>query len=426
LKKIVKNILIIVVLLFAFTNNNYSYTLHNNYNNKTVIDSVNILEQYSLFSEYYKNKDFKSALPYGWKVLSLDPEKFSKWVYFKIEDILWQMHDSSTVAPEFKKEIEDTIMYVYDLALKYNPNSKNFFLPRKAFVAETWLKLSNEKVIKYYLDAINSDPNISTYWINRLGQFYKNNADDTNDYKVKAIDIYTQLSEKEPDNPLWNAQLESMVENIDELVTLAEKTWKMDKDNLGKAWKFVTIAQRASNYEKAISGLEFLVSKAPKTINYWTQLATAYQKIGDLNKAEEAYKTLIELEPDKKENHLNLGIIYKDRGMFSSARSEYRSAYKLDKSWGLPIFYEGLLYEMSARQQKFNFETKLVYLLAVETYRQALNIEPSLDQARERISAMSSSLPTKEDYFFRGYKKGQTISITGKGFGWIGRSVTVQ
>ncbi len=416
----------IIILLFVFTSNNFAADIKTVRNYNVPADSVNILEQYSLFSEYYKNKDFESALPYGWTVLKIDPQKFSKWIYYKMEDIYWQLHDSSTVAPEEKKAIEDTIMYVYDLALKYDKASATFFLPRRAFVAETWLKLPTDTVIQYYLEAIKADPQISSYWVNRLGQIYKKNATDENDYKVKAIELYTKLSEKEPDNPIWNAQLESMVENIDQLVELTKKTWDLDKNNLAKAWKYVSIAQRANQYDKAIEGLKFLTKKAPKTINYWTQLATAYQKVGDLKNAEKAYKTLISLEPNKKENHLNLGIIYKDRGMFAKARMEYRKAYSLDKSWGLPIFYEGLLYELSARKHKFNFQAKLVYLLASQTYRQALRIDPSLDQARERIKALSTSVPTKEDYFFRGYKKGTTLKITGKYFGWIKRSVKTQ
>ncbi|MCH8941384.1 MAG: hypothetical protein IIA48_02920 [Bacteroidetes bacterium] len=424
--KITKYVFGIIILLFVFTNNNFASKLHIECNYNTPADSVNILEQYSLFSEYYKNKDFDSALPYGWIVLSIDPQKFSKWIYYKMEDIFWQLHDSSTVAPEEKKAIEDTIMFVYDIALKYDKSSASFFLPRRAFVAETWLKLPPEKVIEYYLEAIKADPQISLYWVNRLGLIYKNNATDENDYKAKAIDIYTQLSEKEPDNPTWNAQLESMVENIDQLIQLAKKTWDFDKNNLGKAWKYVSIAQRASEYNKAIIGLVFLTKKAPKTINYWTQLATAYQKIGDLKKAVKAYETLIRLEPGKKENHLNLGIIYKDRKIFSKARVEYRKAYNLDNSWGLPIYYEGLLYELSARKHKFDFQAKLVYLLAVQTYRKALRIEPTLDQARNRIKALRSSLPTKEDYFFRGYKKGTTLKISGKNFRWIGRSIITQ
>ncbi|HED07682.1 MAG TPA: tetratricopeptide repeat protein [Ignavibacteria bacterium] len=426
MNRLTKYALGIIILLFVFTNNNFASDLKIKYNFNTPADSVNLLEQYSLFSEYYKNKDFESALPYGWKVLSINPKKFGKWIFYKMEDILWQLHDSSTVSPKEKKAINDTIMYVYDLALKYDTSSANFFLPRRAFVAETWLKLPPAKVIAYYLEAIKANPNISTYWINRLGLVYKNNASDKNDYKEKAIELYSKLSEKEPNNPEWNAQLESMVENIDQLVQLTKKAWDQDKNNLAKAWKYVSIAQRAGEYDKAIVGLEFLASKAPKTINYWTQLATAYLKVGNLKKAEEAYKTLIKLEPGKKENHLNLGIIYKDGGKFAKARTEYIKAYELDKSWGLPIFYEGLLYELSARKRKFDFQDKLVYLLAVQTYRKALRIDPTLDQAKARLKALSSSLPTKEDYFFRGYKKGTTLKIKGKYFEWIKRSVTVR
>jgi hypothetical protein len=81
-------------------------------NNVTTSSSVDSsLINYSLFSEYYKNKDFLSALPYGWKMLKLYPGKYSKWVYYKMEDILWQLHDSTTISPELKKSIEDTILY---------------------------------------------------------------------------------------------------------------------------------------------------------------------------------------------------------------------------------------------------------------------------------------------------------------------------
>ena len=91
----------------------------------------------------------------------------------------------------------------------------------------------------------------------------------------------------------------------------------------------------------------------------------------------------------------------------------------------MAILYEGLLYETAARNCDFNFETKLVYQLAVDTYKKALNIDPSLVQAKERIPALASSVATKEDYFFRGYKSGQTVPITGKCYGWIDRSITV-
>ena len=118
--------------------------------------------------------------------------------------------------------------------------------------------------------------------------------------------------------------------------------------------------------------------------------------------------------------------MYKDRGQLALARKFYLQASDVGNGWGLPILYEGLLYEQSARGCEFNFETKLVYLLAVDTYRKALRIDPSITQASDRISALGSSIPQRDDYFFRGYKSGQTLPITGKCYGWIGKSVTIQ
>ena len=53
-------------------------------------------------------------------------------------------------------------------------------------------------------------------------------------------------------------------------------------------------------YQEAIVPLEFLVGQSPESINYWMQLAQAYQKTNQLNKAEDAYKKLIQLDPDNK------------------------------------------------------------------------------------------------------------------------------
>jgi tetratricopeptide (TPR) repeat protein len=386
-------------------------------------DSATI--QYSLFSEYFKNKDYASALPYGWKVLEMEPKKFAQWYYFKMEDLLWYMHDSSDVSAEEKKEIEDSIISFYDQALEHYPDGRGHFQMRKAFVLETWLSASPDTVIKEYELAAEINPEMDPYYYNRLGQLYKANMEDNSEYKEKALNLYTMLSEREPNNPAWNEELESLVDNIDELVKLAERQWNLDKENTSKAWKYAMLAMKAGFYKEAIVALEFLETKEPNNVMYLNQLATAYQRVEDVNKAEQIIKKLISLEPDKKEHYLNLGILYKDKGQFAAARTQYQKASEVGGGWGLPIYYEGLLYEQAARGCTFDFETKMVYQLAVDTYRRARNMEPSLSQAQERISALSSSVPTQEDYFFRGYKSGQTLPITGSCFGWIGKSISV-
>lgn len=389
-------------------------------------DSIKILTEYSLFSEYYKNKDYKSALPYGWSVLKMDPNRFAKWIYYKMEDCLWYLHDSSDASPERITSLTDTTLYLYDLAIENFPEAKGYFQLRKAYASEIWTDAPVDTVISEYETAIATDPSISSYYYNRLGQLYKKNMEENPMFRSKAIDIYSMLSEREPDSPQWPIELESLVENIDELVDLTKKTWDLDKDNLAKAWKYASLAIKANRYEEAIVPLEFLVEKEPESINYWNQLATVYQKIDKLDKAESALKKLISLDPENKVHYLNLGILYKDKGQLSAARTQYQKANDIGNGWGQAIFNEGLLYEQAARGCTFDFDTKLVYQLAVDTYRRAKNTDPTIAaQAQERINALSNSVPTKEDYFFRKLKSGTSVPITGNCFGWIGRSITV-
>jgi tetratricopeptide (TPR) repeat protein len=155
-------------------------------------------------------------------------------------------------------------------------------------------------------------------------------------------------------------------------------------------------------------------------------LATAYQKTDQIKKAEEAYKKLIQLEPTNKNHYLNLGITYKDEGQLAAARTQFEKASQVGNGWGYAVYNEGLLYEDAARGcGTFDFNAKMVYQLAVDTYKRAKSMDNTAPGAQERITALAASVPTQEDYFFRGYKSGQTIPITGDCYSWIGKSITV-
>ena len=397
--------------------------------NKMVVegpcDSLETLKLYSLFSEYHKNKDYESALPYGWQVLECDKVKFAKWIYYKMEECMWQLHDSSNVAPEEIKAIEDSILGFYNMAIQYYPDAMPYFQVRKAFVAETWLKMSPDSVITMYEKAAEYNPDMDAYYYNRLGQLYIANMNDENDYKSKAIDVYSKLAVREPDNPEWPRVLSTLVEDVGQLLDIRKKNWELDKDNLEKAWVYASECIRAQDYQRAIEPLEFLVQKSPDTENYWNQLATAYNKVGRLQDAEAAYQKLLKIDPNNKDFYFNLGLIYKEQGKLSKARQYFETANDKAGGWGMAIFSIGLLYEQAARDCTFDFKTKLVYLLAQETYRRAVSIDPNLAQARDRIGALSSSIPSQEDWFFNKYKSGDVIPITGDCFTWVGKSVTV-
>ncbi|MDQ7816965.1 MAG: tetratricopeptide repeat protein [Melioribacteraceae bacterium] len=392
-----------------------------------ILKAQNDQVTFSLFYEYHKNKDFVSAIDYGWQVVNGDPSPWLRYKIFpKMEEILWYLHDSSKVTDQGKTAIKDTMMYFYDRAIKYEPNLEGYYTARKAYVKEVWIKSSPLEIVPLYEHAISKDPYLDNFYKDRLGVLYVANASDENGYKLKALDLYSNLAEAEPDNPLWNQKLETIAENIDELVAITKKSWEFDKENLEKAWKYASTCMRAQDYEQARIPLEFLTANAPEVINYWKQLASVYEKLDLNDKAINAYKKLIELQPDNRDNLFNLALVYKRIEQLSVSRTYLQRAMKVDPNWDYPVFIEAQLYEQGARACEFDFMAKCVYLLAVNSYRKAASMGGQFSStSSERVKALQNSVPTKEDYFFRKLKSGDVIKIEGPCYSWIDRSVSV-
>ncbi len=386
-----------------------------------------LMANFSLFYEYHKNKDYVSAAPFGWEVINEDPTQFLKYKIFpKMEETLWYLHDSTNASDEEKKALTDTIYYFYDKAIQYETELAGYYLARKAYVMEVWANESSDKIIPVYEEAIAKDPELPAFYKDRLGMLYIKNATEGNGYKLKALDLYSKLSETEPDNPIWIQKLESIAENIDELVEITKKSWELDKENLEKAWKYASTCIKAQNYEKAVEPLKFLTQKSPDVINYWKQLASVYDKLDKTDQAINAYKKVIELQPDGKENYVNLALIYKRLDQLSVARTYLQRALKIDPQWDYPILIEAQLYEQAARSCDYDFMAKCVYQLAVDTYRKAALLGGQYATISvDRIKALQNSVPTKEDYFFRKLKSGDTIKIEGPCYAWIDRSIQV-
>lgn len=395
--------------------------------NKTVtkIDSVNILAEFSLFYEAHRNKQFDDwTLEKGWNVINSDPTQFVKYkIFIKMEEILFTVHDAEGVDEIQKKAYADTIIALYDKAAQYDKEQEAYYLVKKAYVLENWFDIEPQIVIDAYLKAFEVDWKLDDVYKDMFGQFYKKN-----EMIEQAIDWYDKLSTDDPENDRWSLRLEELLDSPEELLEVKLKSWRNNPENLEKAWGVGSLAVRVKNYEVAREAFEFLTTKSPEVINYWKQLSTVYDKLDKTDKAINAYKKLIELEPDNREDYVNIALVYKKIGQLSISRSYLQKAMKADPNWDYPIYIEGSLYEQSARDcmsGKLEFMDKCVFKLAVETYASARSKGGSYaSTAAERISALSPTIPTNEDYFFRQIKSGTTIKIEGGCYDWIGKSIT--
>ena len=393
---------------------------------------MNLMTEFSLFYEAHKNKQFDDwTLGKGFNVINTDPTPFVKYNPFtKMEEIIFFLHDSvSTTTDEQKVALADTVLYLYDVAAQYDDKKAGYYLARKAYVLENWLNPAPEIVVDAYEKALQTDPNIQSSYKDRFGLYLIKYMDEYPDYKMRAIDIYSKLADEEPDNPLWPARLEAIVDDIDEMMDIQKKAWDMDKDNIEKAWKYASTCIKAQDWERAIEPLKYLTETSPDVINYWKQLGSTYDKLGQNDNAINAYKKLIELQPDGRDNYVNIALIYKKIDQLSVARTYLRRASNADPGWDYPYYIEGSLYEQAVRNcmgAKFEFNDKIVFQLAVDAYRVARNKGGQFASlAADRIQALSNSVPQKEDYFFRKLQSGETVKVEGSCYGWIQKTVTV-
>jgi tetratricopeptide (TPR) repeat protein len=389
---------------------------------------VNLIAEFSLFYESYKNKDYESAEPHGWIVIDTDPSQFLKYRPFKkMEDIMIFMHDSVATTKEQKDEYIAKALKLYDKALIAGEKDSSYFTMKKAYVIDEWSDITPDEKISAYLYALEKFPNSDPFYKDRLGTLYANNATDGNGYKLKALEVYLKLAEEDSENETWNSRITNLAEDMTQLVEYMKKAWDLDKENMEKAWKYAEMCQKAEEFEKAIEPLEFLVKKNPEVVTYHRKLTTLYQKVGSTDDAIKTYKTIIELDPANRDNYYNLAIIYSKLDQLSVARSYLQKATKAsNEPWDLPIYMEAQLYEKAASQSgSFEFMDKCVYKLAADTYSQAAKIGGSMSSsASDRVQALQNSVPQKEDYFFKKIKPGTSIRIEGGSYGWIGRSIT--
>ncbi len=386
--------------------------------------------KYSLFHEFIKNNDFTSAYKYGWEVVSENPAPFVKFnIFRRMENMMWAYHDSLAQSDEEKTNYADSTILLYDIALKFDESNKSYYMLKKAFVLEEWKQQEGTELIPMYEQALELDPNADAFYFDRLGQLYSKNAEADPEAKVKALELYGKLSEREPDNALWPERQQKLTSNPEELADILKKSWDLNPDNTEKAWKYANICMRSKFYERALEPLEFLVKANPDVPNYWKNLSVVYTQLDKDTEAMNALKKLSELDPNSKESFAGIAVLYQKQNQLTNSRTYINKAMAIDPDWDYPLYLEGQLYESAVRNcgGKIEFIDKCVYQLAYETYSRARSKNGQYAQASaERMGSIRSLIPQQEDYFFRNIKPGTAVKIQGKCYDWIGKTITVQ
>jgi len=254
--------------------------------------------------------------------------------------------------------------------IKANPNS-----------LEAWTILSSvydgqrdyTNAVTAYRKVIELDPKkVSAYA--SLGQILirMQRASEAASMLEKAIDL-------DPSNKETALSLANAYQDMREFTKAAdayEKFISLKPASPWEAYKQLAICRaEAKQYDAAIAAFSEALKNDPKNISLNLNLAQAYEKAGTLDKAEETYRLLADLDPKSAASYYGYTL-----NMFDKAGQPLKAVDAAKKLVELKPKSEQDIYNLG-----YEYVKAQKYPEAIEAFKQALAVNPNYDLAHFQI-----------------------------------------
>ncbi len=416
------------------------------------------MNQLSLYTEFYKQGDYQSALPH-WKILYNKYPKSTPNIYIHGAKIFEYLIENAKTDAERDKYLDEYIKS-YDQRLKYF-GGKGFVLGREG---TSWLKYKlDERRAKQIEGEEYKQVMLKGYeWLNESVNEEKAKAElpvllllmqttrslfilgalpkETVVSNYEKINKYlTEIIAKDTDTDrVKNAQeVQPYVENLFSISgaadceTLISIFTPQFEENIGNADFIKSMLRRLRKAkcdeselsERATTTLYELEPSAEAAFN----MAHEYLRKDDLVNAKKYYDQAISQETDTKllasyyyERAL---LLYIKESKYQEARDMARKALSLDPDLCEANMLIGDIYATSSRSFKgTNLEKSAIFWVAVDYYNKARRVDDCAADAANKASDYKKYFPNKEDAFMEGLLEGKSYKVGG----WINETTTVR
>lgn len=413
-------------------------------------DSIECLNNISLYSENLKTKNYADAYTY-WKKVFADAPVSRHSLYTDGVTILKNLIAGTKVLDE-RKAYADTMMLVYDQQLQYldklnllrkTPWTEYYVKGEKAHNYLTYYpKMDNNKAYDMLAEVIEEAGDKNQYYI--IGDYMKVSlakfkADETHreqfvqDYLASAEHI-AAIAEKVQNmstpNPKLIEAVAKIKENVDgyfinsgaaecdQLEAIYAPKVEENKENLEYLRKVVAVMGMldCTESETYYNASEYAHHIAP-TAATAAGCAYRYLKRGDMAKSLEYFDQAIELDTvatSKAEYCYKAAVVLNSDRQLSKAKSYVTKAISLNGNKGA---YYILLANIYAAAPQWNDEPlldKCKYFVVLDRLNQAKRVDASVaEEANKMIAAYSTHTPAVQDLFMIGKKEGDKIHVGG-------------
>ena len=410
------------------------------------VDSTAKLQNYSLYYESFKNKDFASSLPYlKWMLACAPgfagPGKNDDRNFDRAVDAYQGLSDATEDAG-MKRAYLDTALVLFDTAVPV-------------------------------LTEAGADVN-EQEWIFNKGRFIQKNAAVLEDLQGDVGALYKTVYDNEPSqlNPLsyyvnviiTDFARQDQKDAAIEFMEHVETNHGTDGDVMGiiSGWR----DRLFDSPEERMAFLENQLAKKPDDVKIIEELLDIYDELEELDKLSGMLATMIDVAPTPKihikagvmklndgdpegaiqafnaalkmpggdqytkEIQFNIGNAYRETGKLPQARSAYRKALAADPSFGQALMEIANVYAEAVRDcggSKMEREDRAVYWLVADYLDKARNVDASVRSTASRnLSQYKPYFPAAEDLFFKGWKEGEAYTIDYGCYSWIGETTKVR
>ena len=413
-------------------------------------DSIDCLNNISLYSENLKTKNYTDAYPY-WQKVFADAPVSRHSLYTDGVTILKNLIAGTKVLEE-RKAYADEMMKVYDQQLQYldklnelrkTPWTEYYVKGDKAHNYITYYpRMDNNTAYDMLREVIEMAGDKNQYYI--VGDYMKVSlakfkSDETHreqfiqDYLTSA-ELIASIADKAQNmstpNPKLVEAVDKIKDNVDgyfinsgaaecnQLEAIYAPKVEENKDNLEYLRKVVSVMAmlNCTESETYYNASEYAHHIAP-TAATAAGCAYRYLKRGDMAKSIEYFDQAIELDTvatSKADYYYKAAVILNSDRQLGKAKTYVTKAISLNGNKGS---YHILLANIYAAAPKWNDEPlldKCKYFVVLDRLYQAKRVDESVvEEANKMITAYSTHTPSITDLFMIGKKEGDKVHVGG-------------